>query len=316
MERFSTEAESGSRKTVESLIEDFKDILIYGRDFPTIDIYLYSLSLNDSENFTRKKAAISVIFLFYHYINTQGCKFQCDPRYLDFLGTLNSAKNQDFRSIPITLLVWNYDIQIELAYYKLFNEKRMSKLRECLGMTNRETSQKFNFARLNGSIIYHEDLNLQTTNRKEMERKGEDFNNRLINILLEHYEEILYDQKGPHMRFHWEGGNGIEQTTRNIEESLRSAEELVVCGYSFPRVNRLSDINIIDNMKSLRKITLQYKYDDESNKVKNLLLNIITNLEDWPERKKWIEKSKNSVRDIFHFKSPEKEFYIPDDYIT
>lgn len=215
----------------------------------TIDTLAKQLFLKENHTeFDRLKRILSAFFIMMQVI------YPADKRYDAFLA---NVLTYPAKRIPddITILAWNYDSQIEIAY-RAYNpttnpsEKYWKDVRKqlCIAESHDFDTSNGKIYKLNGSAMldYYGSFtrigNPYTSNRKEF-----------VSELSWIYNTPTTDC---YLRFAWE----IEDDCRYLKEvftQIQDAEVLVVIGYTFPYFNRKIDRVLFNNMPELRKIYIQ-----------------------------------------------------------
>jgi len=244
----------------------------------SIDTYAKKLYFkNDFDNLRILKSVLSCFFVGIQSINP------VDYRYDSFFASIIKKEGIDGIRIPdnIKFLSWNYDLQIEKAYYGYCDDKDKVIKDITLSKENR-------IYRLNGYCGTTQDGHIgkeftETFNLKD----------KMSKIVIELYAEYLQKGNTPNIKFAWEinenyFGNNIHKITDDIKT-------LIIIGYSFPFFNREIDKRIFQTLEGVSKIYIQTPSDTFIG-IKERLATINRNL---PEPK-WIE-------DV-------TQFYIPFEY--
>ena len=130
-------------------------LLNVSKNYPTIDTYaklLYSTRREDE--YAQFKNQLSLFFLIWQRMHKQ------DLRYDSFISSLVDA---DTCQLPeLTILSWNYDVQMEIAYEGYIANANLWKIWEALNVyckTNSyfpfDINKPFAFIKLNGSAMFH-----------------------------------------------------------------------------------------------------------------------------------------------------------------
>lgn len=274
-------------------LEDSKQQLI--KDFlelkghcvgSTIDSYAKELWFQkDMIGFSRVELLLTIFFIFEQIVHKP------DSRYKSFLLKVAPKDNvYDALELPseISILSWNYDNQIELAYRQLFNDN-YSSIRERLGVYDvkdyeqKHLSQKYcKIIKLNGTANF----------TQEEDWLSSSDNNTLDEIVLkkvlEKYDECK--QIPPcygvlRLNFAWHDRWSKDMLTNKIPQLVHDAQTLIVIGYTFPDYNREIDRTILDSMPNLRKIIIQDPLaDDVKQSIQFIIPKRRIEIETYPKR--------------------------------
>lgn len=235
---------------------------------------------NDSINLNRLKSILTSYFLIQ-----QGLQ-HVDMRYDSFLATILTKDNENLLRLPknLKILTWNYDTQLEKAFYEFCNDEKQ--------VMNEITSNE-NIIRINGYC---------GTNQSEIVEKfmwGYDKANIIEEGIKLHYDIYQNGNNNTLIRFAW------EEETRNFcakIDSLIDVSTVVVIGYSFPYFNREIDNFILLSLAEAlatekKKIYLQFP--------EGVHASVETRIRS--------SEMKNSIGDIIRI-SDTNMFYIPDEF--
>lgn len=241
----------------QNLIRDFQDLKNQCAGI-TIDSYARELFFQkDMRGFSRVELLLTIFFIFEQIVHKP------DSRYKSFL--LKVARRDDVYdalelSPEISILSWNYDNQIELAYRQFFGDN-YSYIRERLGIYDvkdyeqKHLSQKYcKIIKLNGTANF--------TQEEDWLRSSD--NNTIDDVVLKKVLTRYYEciQRGTcygmlRLNFAWEKQWTGDMLTNKIPQLVHDAQTLIVIGYTFPDYNREIDRTIFENMPNLRNIYIQ-----------------------------------------------------------
>lgn len=211
--------------------------------YPTIDTVLYNLQFDpDPNRFYYGKLALECLFSFWEW------KSHVDIRYKGLIASFYRLINSNKQlHKPITIISWNYDIQVERSLCYTLNIK----LNEIENYINRDpknlSRNKLNLIKLNGTI----DLYQESHFRKRSETS-------LINA-FNHFVKKIEVNSPSTIRFAWE--NAEKQAEISIlAGQIRRCTSIVFLGYSFPNFNAEYDVKLIRNIEA-KRIVLQTKID-------------------------------------------------------
>lgn len=241
----------------QNLIRDFQDLKNQCAGI-TIDSYARELFFQkDMRGFSRVELLLTIFFIFEQIVHKP------DSRYKSFL--MKVARRDDVYdalelSPEISILSWNYDNQIELAYRQFFGDN-YSYIRERLGIYDvkdyeqKHLSQKYcKIIKLNGTANF--------TQEEDWLRSSD--NNTIDDVVLKKVLTRYYEciQRGTcygmlRLNFAWEKQWTGDMLTNKIPQLVHDAQTLIVIGYTFPDYNREIDRTIFENMPNLRNIYIQ-----------------------------------------------------------
>ncbi|MGE5942779.1 MAG: hypothetical protein ACM31G_00425 [Flavobacteriales bacterium] len=219
----------------------------------SIDTFAKKLYLQqDRDNLKRLKIILSCFFL---YLQTK--KF--DKRYDSFFASIL----EDLSKLPnnLKILSWNYDSQLEIAFNRFANST-IENTRNVLNVFSKGQKTNAKPAKTNEFCVFKINGTTNVINEKnEIYDILLDFDVKegsLVRELLELYtSRAAFKLHHPNMSFAWENFNEDSGFYKNLKESIRETEILVVIGYSFPFFNRKIDKLILDSMTKLKKVYVQ-----------------------------------------------------------
>lgn len=249
--------DKGFEERKQMLIKDFQELKGQCAGI-TIDSYARELCFQkDMRGFSRVELLLTIFFIFEQIVHKP------DSRYKSFL--LKVARRDDVYdalelSPEISILSWNYDNQIELAYRQFFGDN-YSYIRERLGIYDvkdyeqKHLSQKYcKIIKLNGTANF--------TQEEDWLRSSD--NNTIDDVVLKKVLTRYYEciQRGTcygmlRLNFAWEKQWTGDMLTNKIPQLVHDAQTLIVIGYTFPDYNREIDRTIFENMPNLRNIYIQ-----------------------------------------------------------
>lgn len=215
----------------------------------TIDTLAKQLYLQDNHSeFDRLKRVLSAFFIMMQLV------YPADKRYDAFLANVLTYPG---KRIPddITILTWNYDSQIEIAYRE-YNptdnptEEFWKNVRSQLGISESHdwNTQNGKIYKLNGSAML-EYYGSFTRIGNPYKNDKKEFVSKLANLYKMPTTEC-------YLRFAWEIDDDCSYL-KDVFAQIQDAEVLVVIGYTFPYFNRKIDRALFNNMPNLRKIYIQ-----------------------------------------------------------
>jgi len=252
-----------NRREYITLIEDFKWAHKEGKRHSTIDTFAKKLYITKQvKEYNRLKRVMSVYFTLEQILGVT------DKRYDAFFA---SILKDSAIGLPqnISIVSWNYDCQIELAFAEYLQQNDLNCIEGALNMFHKTgkydnvSATGFNILKLNGSaLIYDKERNIFIDPYNE---RGE---MSIISFLT--LSTMEHSNTYNALSFAWE--NMGESFIEVIKNSIKDADTLVVIGYSFPYFNREVDKLLFENMTKLKKIYIQDQYPDRiEESVRNLL---------------------------------------------
>ena len=241
----------------QNLIKDFRELKnqCVGS---TIDSYARELWMrNDMQKFSHVELLLTIFFILEQIIHKP------DIRYKNFL---SKVAPKDFACDVLTLeekvsiLSWNYDNQIELAYRQFFGDN-YSHIRERLGIydvkdyEHKQLSQKYcKIIKLNGTANFsHEEDWLKSSDNNTI-------NEAVLKSILKRYDECIQIETCYgllRLNFAWDKRWSGDMLTNKIPQLVHDAQILIIIGYTFPDYNRDIDRIILENMSNLKSIFIQ-----------------------------------------------------------
>lgn len=240
-------------KYLNSLIEDIMWLRYNTERHASVDTFAKKLYLiNNQDDYFRLKRAL-VVYLTYEQYNKP------DGRYDSFFASI-LGKDKDDLPHNISILSWNYDCQVEMAYEEYLRSDDIATTAYYLHEFDKTTERMddspyhkqdgFKIIKLNGTALINNGSYF-----------GKDKHNDVAQSLINLYKEI--NPSNIRLSFAWERMGAKFQTL--ISDSITDADVLVVIGYSFPFFNREVDRFIFKSMPNLKKIYIQ---DPNADKIK------------------------------------------------
>lgn len=257
------------------------------RRHATIDTLAKKLYITGQvQKYNELKRAISAYFMLEQLTG------HVDRRYDSFFA---SILGEEATSLPnnISILSWNYDCQLELAYKEYLRIPSLSKLQEILSVRNKlfntqsSYDNKFAVIKLNGSALLYDKFSKECIDTH--------FNNDVEHIkyisslMLNHSPDIINA-----LSFAWEKYS--PDFISKLECTIKDSESLVIIGYSFPYFNREIDKMIFSSMTNLKKIYIQ---DANPDRIEQSITNLLTP----------IQRNINKVE--IHKLYDTTQFYLP-----
>lgn len=231
------------------MLEDIDSLITGILEHATIDTYARKLYLTQNERaFEKLKDVLCIFFLW------EQAGHGPDNRYDTFLANVLEMPNLNLPH-DISILSWNYDSQIELAYRSYGKAQGLIVYEKNTVGQWPELTDYGRIIKLNGrasvvdSPIIHAILN----------NKKLPLALQLI-IIYDHIHidtrEIGFQFKN-HLSFAWEEAYYKDKWLSTINATIEDTEQVVVIGYSFPYFNREIDRHVFRNMPKLEKVYVQ-----------------------------------------------------------
>lgn len=189
-----------------------------------------------------------------------------DSRYKTFLGKVLTDNHSIDQNISI--LSWNYDLQIEIAL-EIVVGYRYRELHEgslifphpnhYFDKSKNEIPQ---IIKMNGTAGIFKEYNKTIFNVYD---KHNEYFDDIIDTIMEIFKEaasrIYY--YNPLLKFAWEKGEYSESVLHYALKTISKTTTLVVIGYSFPDFNRSIDRGILLNSEFIEEVYFQMPASDE-----------------------------------------------------
>lgn len=221
------------------------------KEHATIDTYARKLYLvRDSVTFNKLKTILCVFFIWEQLIH------KTDNRYDTFLANILEAKTLALPN-DISIISWNYDSQIEIAYRSYRKDPGLSIFEKNIKGDWPILPSCGRIFKVNGSATFADNPVIPAI----MEEKEIP----LALQLIRYYSFASSDtsqlgfQLSNHLSFAWEESINQKSMMDSIGETVNDTQEVVVIGYSFPYFNREVDREIFKMMPHLNKVYIQDK---------------------------------------------------------
>lgn len=228
------------------------DSLIDGiKEHATIDTYARKLYLTKNIRMFGTLKDVLCAFFVWAQLDRKP-----DSRYDTFLanvlemGTLVLPKD-------ISIISWNYDSQIEMAY-KSYQPSKLLPVYE--KNIQGEWPPLYDYGRIfkvNGSATFVDTSVVPLI--KDYKKTSP-----AVQLIMS-YDNLKADttemgfQLTTHLSFAWEASPNVSKMKETIKATTSDTEQMVVIGYSFPFYNRQADREFIGYMDNLKKIYVQDK---------------------------------------------------------
>lgn len=238
------------KQTLKNLADDINWLHKESSRHTTIDTFAKKLYVTDQDDDYCRLKRVFTIYLMWEQINNNP-----DIRYDSFFAAILGDTYDDFPK-EISIVSWNYDCQLELAYREYCRLDSISMISKKLGVIDKTFALKngnaanFRIMKLNGCALI-EDAHCILDPFFDTLHTPLD---RIISI----YKHSEGDKTL--LSFAWEKMDEVYKA--EISAQVNSAEIIVVIGYSFPFFNRNVDRFLFENMPNLKKIYIQDPYAD------------------------------------------------------
>lgn len=292
------------------LVKDFQWLIDNAQKHATIDTFARKLMLTGQiKEYTKLKRLLSVFF------KVEQLTTPPDSRYDSFFASVlqPNTKGQLRISKDISILTWNYDSQIELAYLEYISDGLYkedidfpsdlgidihSKVSEFVKPKSHQDDGERQIFKLNGSAAFQTEYSMA---HYYLKHRGK-LDDSMIRAILEIYAVPYYkngDTKLSMMNFAWDTEDEYENKTNykaRLESAICDAVSLVVIGYSFPYFNREMDAFLLSRMGKLEHIYLQ---DPHAVDIKESIINLLQRIKG--------EFSKDKIT----LKTNVEQFFLP-----
>lgn len=263
-------------KAKDELLNIFNKLSDVCKRHATIDTYAKKLRLQcDIEGFKELEQHLTLFFIFEQIIR------EPDSRYETFLANILESNNLLPNNIKV--LSWNYDTQIELAFYEYNNEYKLN-----IGSKTNENYQEYDIIKINGTSSFknQEDLIKRTKEVRYKLRKISDMFTAGVKkkdrILLEEfiylYKKYVYNKKdNTNLSFAFDDNKVSDEIIRRSNDIIRDTNALVIIGYTFPFFNREIDRKVLSRLSPKAKVYIQ---DLAPEKIKESFKAVLPNFND------------------------------------
>ena len=227
------------------------DALLKGiQEHATIDTYARKLYLTGRKREFQKLK--SVLCAFFVWAQLQ---YKPDGRYDTFLANILEEGSLGLPN-DISIISWNYDSQIELAYRAYNPDNRLPIFEKNLQGDWPQMTNNGRIIKINGSATFEDKSTIQYIKNDEATMPE-------ALQLMEFYHDSQVDTSEmgldfkTHLSFAWEDSPNRERIIGALIKTTENTEYVVVIGYSFPFFNRVTDKAIFSGMKKLKKVYIQ-----------------------------------------------------------
>lgn len=239
-----------------TMLSDIDDLQRGIQEHATIDTYARKLYLTRQfSEFKKLKDVLCSFFVWSQLVNKQ------DGRYDTFLANILEEGTLDL-PVDISIISWNYDSQIEMAYKAYRKDKELPVFEKNIMGEWPRLPKCGRIFKINGSATFVDTPILSLIKATEKTTPA-------ALQLIRFYDDVRSDttdwlaQMRTHLSFSWEKSENHNNMMESLSKTTLDTEQVVVIGYSFPFFNRETDREIIGSMANLKKIYVQDMNADE-----------------------------------------------------
>lgn len=233
----------------QEMLDDIDSLIEGIKQHATIDTYARKLYLTGNKRDFEKLKRVLCAFFIWEQLDKRA-----DNRYDTFLANILEEKTLKLPP-EISIISWNYDSQIEIAYQAYRNNAGLPVFEKNLQGDWPSLPNCGRIFKVNGTASF-EDLPI-------VQLIKEDNNASPAIQLILFYHNTMVDtselgfQCKTHLSFAWEDSLNRDNMSRAISSTTQDTEQVVVIGYSFPFFNRETDKAILRGMPNLKKVYVQ-----------------------------------------------------------
>jgi hypothetical protein len=239
----------------------------------SIDTLAKKLYITEQHDRLLRLKAVLSCFLYFTQITTK-----VDQRYDTlFASILDVVGNEVILPKNIKILTWNYDSQIEKAFYQYF--QRSTGLEEKL-QTHPVADRKKTDLKPSDFFVFHlngrADLytkNEQIHSHRNLYALENDINIAAFETTKIWDAFISKDKINSHPLWNFSWDNDLKTIRELASKNIAAATTLIIIGYSFPFFNRNVDKQILEKAVGVGRIYLQVAEEDFSD-IKSRILSI------------------------------------------
>lgn len=249
-----TDAENVDRYK-RTMLSDIDDLQRGIEEHATIDTYARKLYLTrQTSEFGKLKDVLCSFFVWSQLVHKQ------DGRYDTLLANILEEGTLDLPT-DISIISWNYDSQVEMAY-KSYRDKKLPIFEKNIEGEWPRLPKSGRVFKINGSATFVDDSTIALIKATEKTTSA-------ALLLIHFYNDARSDttdlgyQMRTHLSFAWETVSNHDNMMESLSRTTLDTELVVVIGYSFPFFNRQTDREIMRSMANLKKIYVQDMNADE-----------------------------------------------------
>lgn len=270
-----TEFNDFEKEYLYKLIDDINFFAEKARINKTIDNYAYILSKQGNNLELNNLKRVLSIYLDIWQLFLKEMAFRrpkdeffhpkedIDTRYIQWLNQITKSDSSGRISVDskINIFSWNYDLQVELAYSRIYGDGKLKCLNDLNNKfrffnTNVDKDRSLDIYHLNGFQGY---FNYEKANYPTATKFLDSNFHQYLKNLCDNVSQFIMRGNEYHnynsIKFSWENKTIPEE----ILKIAKSTDIFIVIGYSFPQYNRRLDRQIIDAVKENEPLYIYYQ---------------------------------------------------------
>ena len=231
------------------MLYDIDSVMRGIKEHATIDTYARKLYLTRRHRELEQLKALLCAFFLWEQL-----EHKPDGRYDAFLANVLDSQTLNIPN-DISIISWNYDSQIELAFYSYRLNTGLSIFEKNVAGTWPLLTKNGRIFKVNGSATFVDG---------EIVSLIKNYEKTSVAIqIIQFYSNSMADttsmgvQFKTHLSFAWEDSHNDEKMKKSLCETTKDTEQVIVVGYSFPFFNREADREIFNGMSNLKKVYVQ-----------------------------------------------------------
>ena len=242
---------------LEKYIGKFESLLEEVNNSTSFDDYVKMLSINNEQPRNRYNLKVAKCFLnaYLLFEQTRNPKARFDKRYRTFFNSVIDPTTKLMHK-NLSIITWNYDLQLEICYEDYADEYDIEKLQKKLRIfpsTNSPTDPKI--MKLNGTAGLFFDKKDSTPVSISDMRYNNDEMFRYIGINI--VANLRGNLSNPLLSFAWESPDAVHRVREFARLVIEQTKIMVIIGYSFPDLNQDIDKNLFSKVPRLERIYYQ-----------------------------------------------------------
>lgn len=233
----------------QEMLDDIDSLIEGIKQHSTIDTYARKLYLTGNKRDFEKLKRVLCAFFIWEQLDKK-----TDNRYDTFLANILEEKTLYLPS-EISIISWNYDSQIEIAYQAYQNNAGLPVFEKNLQGKWPSLPNCGRVFKVNGTASFEDLPNVRLI-------KEDNNASPAIQLILFYHNTVvdtseLGFQCKTHLSFAGEDSPNRDNMSYSINATTQDTEQVVVIGYSFPFFNRETDREIFSGMPNLKKVYIQ-----------------------------------------------------------
>lgn len=235
---------------IESLLEEVNNSTSF-------DDCVKMFSINNEQPKNRDNLKVAKCFLnaYLLFEQTRNPRARFDKRYRTFI---NSVIDPTTKLMPknLSIITWNYDLQLEICYEDYADEYDIEKLQKKLRIfPSKNSPSDPKIMKLNGTAgLFLDKKALTPVSIPNMH-----FNNdEMFSYIADNITANLGGNfSNPLLSFAWESTDLVNRVREFARLVIEQTEIMVIIGYSFPDLNQDIDKNLFSKVPRLERIYYQ-----------------------------------------------------------